>query len=102
MTLRPISPVEVAARKARTLPDEVVEAFNHLIAKNWGGRESVVKQDDAVKHICAALEIERGEVFSQGLLEVEEVYRSQGWKVEYDKPGYCETYGAFFVFRKST
>ena len=39
-------------------------------------------------------------VFKNKWLDVEEVYRKAGWKVEYDKPGYCEDYEAYFVFEK--
>ncbi len=33
-------------------------------------------------------------------LDVEDVYREAGWVVEYDKPGYCESYEATFTFKK--
>ncbi len=31
-------------------------------------------------------------------LNVEELYRAQGWTVTYDKPGYNESYPATFTF----
>jgi hypothetical protein len=33
------------------------------------------------------------------LLDIEDTYREAGWKVEYDKPAYCENYPANFTFR---
>ncbi len=40
------------------------------------------------------------EIYERHLLDVEPSYRAEGWEVEYDKPGYNETYEATFTFRK--
>ena len=42
--------------------------------------------------------LKRADVFSNHWLDVEDIYREQGWNVEYDKPTYNETYDAYFVF----
>ena len=41
----------------------------------------------------------KAKIFSEGYLNVEEVYREQGWVVSYDKPGYNESYDANFKFK---
>jgi hypothetical protein len=46
------------------------------------------------------LDVERAVVFDKGWLDVESIFRAEGWKVKYDKPAYCETYKAFFVFSR--
>jgi hypothetical protein len=96
----PISPKEVASRKEASIPDEVFEVFNDLISQNWDGHRATVSQDDAVRQIAKKMGVSRGEAFNKGWLDVEDSYRKKGWKVEYDKPGYNESYSAFFVFKK--
>lgn len=39
-------------------------------------------------------------IFDKHWLDIEDTYRKAGWNVEYDKPGYCENYDAYFVFSK--
>ena len=45
-------------------------------------------------------DLTRQTVFDNGWLDVEEAHRAAGWRVEYDKPAYNESYDAFFVFSK--
>lgn len=39
-------------------------------------------------------------VYGKQYLDVEDIYRKEGWKVVYDKPAYCETYEPTFTFSK--
>jgi hypothetical protein len=98
----PISPDEVVKAKGGIIPNFVYQAFNNLIAKYWDGRSAVVKQPEVVGYIVKLCPnaIGRPDVFDKGWLDVEEVYRAAGWKVKYDKPGYNESYDAYFVFSK--
>jgi hypothetical protein len=102
---KPITPAEVAEYQAKIFPAEVFDAFNELIAKDFVNGSSTVKQP-AVKALIIekiAANTPAGETprpFEYKWLNIEEVYRKAGWKVEYDKPGYNETYDAYFVFRK--
>ncbi len=97
MTVKPIKPNEVVEKKV--FPDEVITAFNELIAKNFSQGEASFKQEDIVKLIVAK-GIKRNTIYPNHLLDVEELYRAQGWEVEYDKPGFNETYEPTFTFRK--
>ncbi len=98
--IKPITPAEVAGKKRGSLPPEVLTAFNELIAAAWDGRLAVVKQDAAATLIASRLDITREEVFRRHYLDVEDVYREAGWKVDYDKPSYNENYPATFKFSK--
>lgn len=106
--IKPITPEEINEKKLEMLPDEVIESFNEMIATNWNGTSSRFKQKDAVALILGKMNAERavdGKVDSQFLfdnhyLDVEDLYRKQGWKVYYDKPAYNETYDAIFEFSK--
>lgn len=94
----PIRPENMTVAKQASLPDAVITVFNELIIKHWDGRRATITQDEAV-----ALMVNRGlnrkEIFDQGWLNVEDIYRQAGWVVEYDKPGYNETYLATFTFK---
>lgn len=100
MNVKPITPEEVVDKKKNQMPNFVFEAFNELIAKNYSGNSATVKQDDAVALIMEKGDIDRQSVFDRSYLDVEDIYRDAGWKVEYDKPAYCETYAATFKFSK--
>lgn len=81
--VKPISPDEVTAKKLQTIPAEVIEVFNDLIARAWNGRVAIVSQAAAVERIERAMEINRSEIYSKGYLDIEPIYRAQGWKVVY-------------------
>lgn len=97
---RPIKPSEVPDAKASRMPDGVFEAFNELIVENWSDGQARVSQKDAVERIADKVRCTREEVYSKNWLDVEDIYRKAGWLVKYDKPGYNETFAAYFVFKK--
>jgi len=94
-----IAPHEVASTLKASMPDAVLESFNALIAENFNGRSATVYQKDVVSRL-ESLGHSRSKIFDKGWLNVEDIYRAQGWKVTYDKPGYCESYDANFSFSK--
>jgi ABC-type transport system substrate-binding protein len=107
--VKPISPKDVVQAKHDSLPDEVMRAFNTLIAERWDGHSSYIKQGEVVKLIVESLEKNptyqdlnpekiRKLIFEKGWLDVEGVFRKVGWKVEFDRPGYNETYEAHYTF----
>lgn len=108
MSGKPITPKEVGKAKTRTIPPEVFDAFNAVIAERWDGRQSVVPQDEVLRRIVAKMnhgapdnfQTSRQHVIDNHWLDVEESYRKAGWVVEYDKPAYNETYPATFTFKK--
>lgn len=92
---KPITPKELANAPSAHIPDEVIAAFNELIAET-GGR---VTQDAVVKRILAKMpDVPREDVFTKGWLNVDSVYRKAGWKVAFDRPGSDETYQAYWTF----
>lgn len=99
--VKPIKPSEAVKEKKAKFPDAVLEAFNELIAKNLVGCSSVVKQKDVMK-LMVAKGLSCKEIYENGYLNVEDVYRKAGWRVVYDKPGYDENYDAFFEFTPAT
>ena len=105
---KPISPNEVAEIVQNSIPGSVFDAFNECIALDWNGRSATVKQEEVIAKIISKFppdsegnpSISRRLIFDKKWLNVEEAYRALGWSVKYDKPGYNESYEAFFVFTK--
>ena len=107
--IEPIKPDEVD-KKLESIPDEVIESFNEMITKKWDGHSSKFKQDDIVNIILTKMNIKMKSnspfmltsryLFDNKFLDVEDIYRKQGWTVVYDAPAYSETYAAIFEFSK--
>ena len=102
--IKPITPNEVAKGKME-FPEEVIEAFNELIAKDFCIDHAIIMEDDVARLIkkkfnANGKKVTMDEIYDNGWLDVETVFRKAGWKVTYDKPGYNETYDASFEFKK--
>lgn len=102
---KPITPAEAKKIKESRFPDFVIEAVNELLISS-GGYVRLL-QGEVVNAIIDKMiangdtretEALRNEIYAQGWLDFEPLYRKSGWKVEYDKPGYNESYEAFYVF----
>ena len=99
----PIKPEDVIDAKKKTLPSEVIDSFNFLIARNWNGRSATVLQKDVCDEIVRRMGLDGGtreRIYENHWLDVEAIYRATGWVVTYDKPGYCETGEPYFKFSK--
>lgn len=105
MTVAPVSPYTIK-KELKDFPDEVINGFNTVIKRNWNGSSARVDQDEVIDEILSnykknlKLKMTRKKLFDDHLLDVEDVFRKAGWKVQYDKPGYCESYSAYFIFSK--
>lgn len=98
--VRPIKPGEVIKQKKVDFPDAVFAAFNQLIAKNFYSGFATVKQKEVIELLVRGGFNEK-EVYANHWLDVEEMYRSAGWSVKYDKPAYCEEwFEPYFEFSK--
>jgi hypothetical protein len=98
--IRPITPSEVVIQHRESIPSIIIDAFNKLIVKHFSPvtKESTVKQDEVLDMVCGEDTFSRSTVFKNHWLDVEAIYREQGWDVRYDKPAYNENYDAYFVF----
>ena len=97
---QPITPAEVAQLFVETIPDEVIQAFNECITENWNGssNEATITQRDVVSKICNLMGIDKSD-FNYKWLNIEPLFMQSGWQVEYDKPGFNESYEATFCFK---
>lgn len=102
--VKPMKPDEVLDRKIETIPDAIFEAVNAMIALKWNGSEATFRQDDLLKKY---FEISKetddratlDKLYDNHQMDFEDAYRREGWKVEYDKPGYNESYEPTFTFK---
>jgi hypothetical protein len=97
----PITPSETESAKKNHIPEVVFEAFNELIAKHYRNGEARFKQEDVVKLVRSKHDTTSvSQMYLDHWFDVESSYEASGWKVEYDKPGFCETYPATWTFTK--
>lgn len=102
---RAFSPAKVLSESqlnpCKDIPDYVFDAVNALLCKEVEapGQAIRLSQNQIIDEIIRRNPtITRSVIFERGYLNFEPAYRAQGWHVTYDKPGYCETYEAFFIF----
>ncbi len=98
--VKPFTPTESIESKVTSLPDDVIEAVNELLAENINEHgQAQIKQRDVESRIKTKMKIST-KWFNQKWLDIEPLYRQYGWNVSYDKPGYNESYDAFYEFTK--
>ena len=84
------------------IPDLVFEVVNNLLlTKPWKNNRIFITQDEILNKLtgdedCGKLN--RQTILDKGWLDFEDIYRENGWKVTYDKPGYNENYKPYFIF----
>lgn len=108
--IKPITPAEIGAAKATAIPPEVIKVFNDLIARHFVNDSATFRQSEVLDHLAIEMGAEftspdagakwTKKVFRNGWLNVEDLYHDVGWIVEYDKPGFNESYPATFTFTK--
>lgn len=99
--IKPITPSEIIENLEEILPPVVIQAVNYLLTKEYRGGEAKILQDEIITEIIRLDgSYTRDQIFSEKMLDFEEIYRKNGWSVLYDKPAYNETFAANFIFKK--
>lgn len=96
--VEPIKPSDIPVAKQNAIPDFVIEVVNDMLARRFTNGRAVIKQNEIVSELVANHGVTTDMIFRLDYLNIEEIYRAQGWKVVYDKPAYYENYDAFFEF----
>ena len=81
----------------RQLPDFVIESVNQCIQESWDGTQARFTQDALASIMAEKSGLSVRALYGNKYLGFEPQYRALGWRVIYDKPGYCESYDAYFV-----
>jgi metal-responsive CopG/Arc/MetJ family transcriptional regulator len=97
MAINPIKPSEAVGLKTVLIPDEVMLAFNEMIAQNMLNGRSEFTLKEVIDRI-ASKGISRAEIQKNHWLDIEDVYRAAGWKVVYDVPAMDEHYDSKYIF----
>lgn len=94
--VKPLSPQDLAGRLC--IPDFVIEAVNELLRKHYDGHGCTI----TLKEVEAAIEKAKPQeaVWQKNWLNFETLFRENGWSVDYDQPGYNETYAAHYRFSR--
>lgn len=99
--IKPIRPEEIIDQLEKIIPQVVIEAVNNLLKKKYRGLEKSfnVKEKEIIEEIMRLdSDMIREDLYKNHWLDFEEIYRNNGWKVEYDKPHYTDNYDAYFTF----
>lgn len=98
--VKPISPNEAITEQV--FPDAVLESFNELIAQGGSrarGRDRITVHQNKVLARMVSKGLNREEIFDNGWLDVEGVYRKAGWQVQYDQPAWRDQdFEPYFTF----
>lgn len=82
------------------IPDDVISVVNKLVENHWDGSRSKIYQDKIVEEINKTRACPLNLSVDAKILNFENLYRNEGWIVEYIKPAYNQTGPSFFVFSK--
>lgn len=96
------SPEDVLKKRVETIPDYVIDAFNDLLTENYQEDETIIEQEDVIRKILEYStddELTRETIFKKHCLDIENLYRNNGWEVDYKKPMFNECFKAYFVFK---
>ena len=101
----PLTPKQVQEMHQKTIPEEIIFAVNRLLVK--GGSEPpiriVIEQNEVIEEATAIMKsngktIERDDFFKNHWLDFEPIFKEAGWKVTFKKPGYNESFPAYWTF----
>ena len=100
------TPEDVMNKRNEMIPDFVITAFNDLLTENYQEDETImfayIEQEDVIRKILEYSkddELTREIIFKKHYLDIENLYRNNGWEVDYKKPMADEYFKAYFVFK---
>jgi hypothetical protein len=95
-TATPVTPKTLSEVLIREIDPIMVESVNALLARKAGSSPSHITF--TVKEVIAEYQKRAGKAPSDDDLNFEPLYKD-AWNVTYDRPGYDESYDAFWVFK---
>ena len=95
-----LKPEDISDSKEEYIPDVVFDVVNALITQEWNGRSACIKQKDIIEKIGQISDLTKDIIYKKNYLDIENVYRKNGWEVEYESPAWGESFDAYFEFTK--
>ena len=107
--MKPIKPEEILDKKIATIPDDMIQAVNELIALKWMGDSAIINKEELlVKYFeLSGLKDDRAnreKLYSTHALDIEFAYRKEGWYVRYNSPNLSyndPNFEPYYVFKKN-
>ena len=102
--VKPIKPSEILEKKAEIIPTAMIQAVNEMIAKMWDGRIATIKKEDLLERYfkITGQRNDRAncdKLYDDHALDFEDLYRKEGWKVNYESPHYGDSdFEPYFEF----
>jgi len=95
-----ITPKEILDNLDKIIPQVVFDAVNQILAEQYRGSQISIKQKEIITRIQRLdKKLTDKVIYDNKYMDFEKVYRESGWVVGYDKPGYNESYDAYFTFK---
>lgn len=92
------SPNDAIARHGETIPEEILGIVNDFLVARVHRKSFIISQQEIVDKLSLT-SITEAEALDKGWFDFEDAYRRRGWRVTYDRPGFNESYGAFWRFQ---
>ena len=101
--MKPNTPAEIRQKIGTKIPAEIFEAVNDLLVQHIRVQGSEITATIYQNDLEDILSVKMpstpvNEMINKGWFEIETPYRDAGWRVVYDKPGYSESYRAYWKF----
>lgn len=97
-----ISPQEAQKKHQQQIPQEVFDTWNEVIVSHLHQYSQRVESRFLLKELSSKLSSKMHMNFEtlkeKGYLDLEPFFRENGWSVDFDSPGYNESYDANFTF----
>lgn len=101
----PVKPISMSgvAEKIDLLPDFVIKTWNNIITNHWDGSSAVIYQTYIILKLIIASSpelITRETIINKRWLDIENIYRAEGWNVRY-WDAYDGNYEPAFMFTRN-
>jgi hypothetical protein len=99
-SVKPITPEQAKGNIKNVIPEAIIRAVNECISEKFrnNGSFTILQEDIVAKAIKFDERLTSHIIYEKKYLDFEALYREAGWKVEYDKPAYNESYEPYFTF----
>jgi hypothetical protein len=102
MLVKPFTPAEAQASQSNRIPDVVITAVNQLLAEKYTNYVIRFTQPELEQKL-STLGVSKTAIslmYENHQFDFESAFRQFGWIVEYDRPGYNESYAPSYTFKR--
>ena len=100
MPIKAITPTKAKKLKMKNIPMEIIRVIDKMILDNTIEGIAKIEIESIVKIVRRETKLTRKKIFDNNMLDIEDLYRSKGFKVQYVPGAYYETFEPYFTFEK--